>query len=66
MTKAEILIELEKGKIVSHRFFSPGEWVKKYGRNNYQFEDGVGLSQELFWHDRQGQYWEIDWEIFEE
>lgn len=65
MTKVQAKNELKKGKKLTHRFFTKGEWViSKHGM--YQFEDGVHCTPDLFWLDRTGIYWEKDWQHWSE
>lgn len=65
MTKDEIIKQLEGGKTVRHRFFEPGEYVYLQD-SKIHFEDGNSIDPAIFWHDRQGDHFEKDWEILPE
>jgi len=63
MTKQEAIQMMIKGKKVTHRYFSPNEWIT-VDKGKFLFEDGVKCSFNEFWADRRQQFWETDWEIF--
>jgi hypothetical protein len=62
MTRAEAAQALKEGKKLTHRYFSPGEWVKGDG-DKYLFEDGVRCPPVFFWMDRQSEGFNDGWEI---
>lgn len=66
MTKEEIIQELKKGTKVQHRFFLHEEFMFQPDNRVevYEFEDGVLIDAEDFWKDRNTEYWERDWKIF--
>lgn len=66
MTRSSAIVAMIRGKKVRHRFFSSDEWVKMNPDGNYEFEDGVVCSPELFWKDRSGELWYDDWVIVDE
>jgi len=61
---------LSKGCKLTHRLFNNGESVrqipKQYGRDMYEFEDGVQCTANMFWHIRKGKHWQSGWEIVNE
>lgn len=65
MTKDEALLELQKGKKVTHRFFSDGEFMYQNG-DTYVLEDGVRCHPMVFWEDRATKQWETGWSVIEE
>jgi hypothetical protein len=65
MTKEEAIEAMKKGYRVTHRFFSTNEWMTiRSGTKMYEFEDECICSPQLFWFDRKGPEWNIDWEIY--
>ena len=64
MTKIEAIKLMKEGKKLTHRYFSPNEWVT-IENNSILFEDGCECSQQLFWYDRKNEYWNDDWSLFE-
>ena len=63
MTKFEAIGMMKAGQKVRHRYFSPDEWVT-IENGEYVFEDGVRCSPNFFWMDRQQEFWNDGWEIF--
>jgi len=63
MTKEQAKKALWDGHKVSHRHFSPEEWVKSESAINYIFEDGVKQPIENFWAMRKGIGWGDGWSI---
>lgn len=64
MTKQEAIQAMKSGKKVTHRYFTPDEYLFMNIENEYTFEDGVSCSAQEFWKNRTAEYWETDWEIF--
>jgi len=65
MTKQDAITAMREGKKVTHRYFSNDEWVALTATGLYLFEDGAICTSLLFWQDRQGEYWETGWSVFE-
>lgn len=65
MTKEEAKQAMLEGKKVRHRYFSDNEYMSMNANKDFVFEDGVICTGTLFWSDRQGPEWDIDWEIVE-
>lgn len=65
LNKAQVIQALKEGKKLTHRYFSANEFVFQPdpNKNVYQFEDGVQLSANMFWLDRNIDQWDTDWEI---
>lgn len=66
MNKEEAIAAMQQGNKVRHRFFANGEWMVLNERGNYQFEDGVEITELDFWINRPNNEWQEDWELFEE
>jgi hypothetical protein len=66
MTRYEAAQALKAGKKLTHRYFTPEEWVKGDGYGHYIMEDGVQCTAAEFWKHRQKEYFDNDWEIFKE
>ncbi len=66
MTRSSAIVAMVRGEKVRHRFFDSNEWVKMNPDDNYEFEDGVICTPELFWMDRSGELWYDDWVIVNE
>lgn len=64
MTRSEAIRLMEEGKKLTHRFFTPDEWVTINENGQYQFEDGIVCSRLIFWVDRNSTAWDSDWELF--
>lgn len=62
MNKQEIISALEQGKKITHRFFDPGEFVY-FHDGKVHFEDDNSIDLETFWKDREGDHWNVDWEV---
>jgi hypothetical protein len=65
MTKQEAIEALDRGEKITHKYFSPDEWVKKYDNNgNLILEDGVICSEWEFWYHRTQDFFNNGWEIY--
>jgi hypothetical protein len=65
MTKAEAIQSMKEGNKVTHRFFSPNEWMSSDARGGqYTFEDGVKCSWFEFWQWRTDRYWLDGFSLF--
>jgi hypothetical protein len=65
MTKEDAKNAMKSGQKVTHRYFSPEEFVTSNADGSlYTFEDGCTVSEELFWQDRSIKQWDSDWSIY--
>ena len=55
MNRYEAAQALKEGKKLTHKYFSPAEWVKGDG-DKYLLEDGVRCSAAEFWKYRQQEF----------
>ena len=62
MTKEEAIVEMAKGVKMSHRNFTPEEWIYIGANGKYVLEDGVECSASEFWVWRKDEYWNTGWE----
>jgi hypothetical protein len=58
MSKVEVKELLKKGRKVSHRFFTFGEWVEE--RKGKIFDES-GIQLDFFWEYRTGEQWDNGW-----
>ena len=65
MTKLEALRVMKKGFKITHRYFLPTEWMTLEGEN-FLFDDGVTISQEEFWKNRNTIDWQEGYEYWKE
>jgi len=66
MTRFEAAQALIKGKKLTHRYFTPDEWVKGNGDGTYLLEDGYTCTAAEFWKFRQQEFFNDGWKIFKE
>ncbi len=67
MTKNEAIEAMKQGQKVTHEFFDELEWVTSNPSGEmYTLEDRVSLPATHFWADRNNQYWENGWKLFEQ
>jgi hypothetical protein len=66
MSRYEAAQALKVGKKLTHRYFTPEEWVKGDGEGYYIMEDGVRCTAAEFWKWRQYEDFNTDWSIFKE
>jgi hypothetical protein len=60
MNKQEAIDAMKAGKILTHEYFQPNEWVTI--RNGaFVFEDGISCTTEMFWNDRKHAGWDDGW-----
>ena len=62
MTKTEAIVVMNKGKKVTHTYFSHDEWMT-IKNGEIVFEDGGKCSQDEFWKDRTTKEWEDGYTI---
>ena len=65
MTKNEALIALANAKKITHRFFTPEEWMIQIHSDLYAFEDGCKCTPSRFWGSRSDEVWDDGWSIFD-
>lgn len=65
MTKEEAIVQMKKGKKITHRYFTSDEWMT-IENGMYLLEDGVRVSEKEFWHYRQQDSWKDGYEFFSE
>jgi len=65
MTKKEAIKSMRNGNKVTHRYFTPDEWMKETG-HLYEFEDGCMCGFSAFWTHRQDDVWQDGWKVFKE
>lgn len=61
-----MLLELKKGKKITHEYFISDEWMKLDNEGDFLFEDDVVIDQTEFWEHRRGKYWETGWSVYSE
>jgi hypothetical protein len=68
MTKAEAIQAMIMGKKVTHKYFSPDEWMtmEKSFVEGWMIilEDGVKCKPEIFWSDRTQPFWDNDYSLY--
>ena len=66
MTKSEAIEALRNGNKITHRHFSPEEFVMLAtdGSGRYETEEGYLISPAIFWSDRRNPTFNTDWEIW--
>jgi len=65
MNKAEAIEKMKAGVKMTHRHFSPEEWVTMQD-GKIVLEDGVKCSPLEFWRWRTDSSYDNDWDLFEE
>lgn len=67
MNRDEAKAAIERGNKVTHRFFDDKEFIElsKLLPGFYQDEKGYHFRPSEFWADRQQEYFNSDWSIFE-
>ena len=64
MTRKEAIAAMREGKKVTHKYFTPEEWVTQEN-GQLLLEDGVRCPPAEFWRWRQDPSFDNDWEIWE-
>ena len=64
MNKAVAIDAMSMGKKLTHRHFSPGEWVTMTSDGKLLFEDGVKCSPAEFWKWRLDPTYDEDWSFY--
>ena len=65
MTKAEAIQAMLEGKRVTHKYFTPEEWVSMED-GMIVTEDGYNFDPDEFWMRRFGTIFDENWKIFKE
>lgn len=63
MTKGEAILEMQKGKKVTHTYFTDDEWISCYDGKVID-EIGMKLNWEEFWAHRQSPAFDKDWSLY--
>jgi hypothetical protein len=63
MSKNEAIQEMQKGNKVTHRYFSPNEWMTMQN-GKIVLEDGVRCDPPEFWRWRTQDSWNDGYELF--
>ncbi len=63
MTRQQAIDAINQGNKITHRFFSPGEFICK-SDGLYNDERGIQFEQQDFWDARTGPEWQDGWMIF--
>lgn len=67
MTKQEAIAAMERGEKITHRYFTPEEWMTIIkGENVYTCEDGEKCTPSWFWASRTDPDWQYGYSIFKE
>jgi hypothetical protein len=64
MTKQEAITAMQRGEKVTHKYFSPDEWITINDYCQIEDESGYRHEQDSFWLDR-GEQFDVGWELFE-
>lgn len=64
MNKEEMMVAIKGGAKVTHRHFTPDEWMIWVGPW-FEFEDGNRCTPAQFWFDRTDESWDRDWSVVE-
>jgi len=64
LTKQEAIQLMQEGKCITHRHFSPSEWMRMNKNGKILFEDGVECSVNEFFLWRKGESWESCYSIY--
>ena len=64
MTKQEAIEAMKSGAKVTHRFFTPEEWIAMEGKFTIITEEGYAISTTEFWKYRQSAEFQTDWSIW--
>lgn len=62
MNKQEAIEALNNGEQLTHTIFTKEEWIIKIGENIVD-EGGYLCHSDLFWADREEEYWNEGWSI---
>ena len=65
MNKTEAITALKQGKRLTHRHFTPEEWVERHPSGKLVFEDGCQCSMTEFWQYRTCENFNKDWAVMQ-
>ena len=65
MTKLEALALMKKGIKITHRYFTPSEWMTIEG-DFFVFDDGAQIEKSAFWADRSTIDWHDGYSVWKE
>jgi hypothetical protein len=65
MNKEYAIKAMKEGKKVTHRHFTPDEWITVKG-GYYEFEDGCLCTPDQFWSLRIDGSWSENWSLFDD
>lgn len=65
MTKDEAILEIEKGKKLTHYYFTADEYVFMNYAGLYETEDRVAVTKELFWTYHFDEIFNDEWEFYD-
>ena len=65
MNKQEAILAMQEGKKVTHRYFTPNEWMTMKD-GVIVLEDGVICPPDDFWQWRTDRGWNDEYELFNE
>jgi len=65
MTKLEALSAMKIGLKITHRYFSPEEWMMSKG-TFFVFDDGEEIEKSAFWADRSTIDWHDGYSVWKE
>lgn len=66
MTKIGAFEALEAGKKLTHTLFNPEEYIYLDGEEMVMGDDGSRISAEIFWKDREYDFWNTGWSLYAE
>lgn len=61
MKREDAIKALDKGKVLTHEYFTGDEWVRGIGAGMYEFEDGCKCTATEFWAYRQCHGFDNGW-----
>lgn len=64
MTKLEAIEQMQKGMKITHRYFSPDEWMTMRSDGMMALEDGVICIPEDIWRWRTSMDWDDGYSLF--
>ena len=63
MNKEDMIVALDDGARVTHRYFSNEEWMERKWSRDLVFEDGVVCSEKDFFRIRSDGSWDSGWKV---
>ncbi len=65
MTQDEALTAIQHGEKVTHKYFTPNEYITKGTQGGIMFEDGIQTTWFEFFRLRKEDYWKDGWSIWQ-